>query len=800
MRASAALALGLCLSAIIPVQASEPAFGREVVPLLYKLGCSGGQCHGAFAGRGNFRLSLFASDPEADIKEVIGPLGRRVNPQRPDDSLLLLKPTGRVPHGGGVRLLPHSDEYRLLREWIAAGAPFDPAMEVKVRSIRFEPPSVVVSVGDEPVSVRVVAHLADGRELDVTRLARFEAYDPSIATVSATGQIRAERDGDASVLAHYAGEIAYTLVLVPRHSTDGLVFPDEPLTDPIDRMIVDKLRKLNVVPSGLCSDAEFLRRAWLDITGQLPPPHDVRRFLADTSPDKRSRKIDELLQHPLHAAVWATKLCDITGADNRVMYDKAVCEFHDWYRNKLERNVPWDEIVKGVIGATTADYRSIDELRAEEARIQEERKRQAAAKKTGTEAKPEKDMQFPDDAVYREPWRHGYGTRNTLDTFFLNNKFRVQAGPDKGKFDPKQAALHVATAFLGVRLDCAECHKHPHDRWTQADFFGFAAAFSYLGRGVDPALRAQNIQHVNGIYPTTVPVITFLDPKTGEPVPPKILGSATIEVKAGVDPRLEVWRWMVSRDNPYFARAIVNRVWAHYFGRGLVDPVDALSFANPPSHPDVLDDLVRDFIEHRYDLRHLHRRILNTRAYQRSWQTNVTNAKDERNLSRRTLRRLSAEQVLDALAQATGTPIDLKPVYSGDPNRKFNRSVEFPLSRPGGADAYVLKIFDKPQRTQSCDCERAVTPNLSQALYFYNDAALIERITHPEGRLAKLLAEISDDDRLLEELYLATLSRLPSEAERKRSIEHLKSAQSRAEGFEDLFWSLLNRREFLVNH
>src|SRR5581483_4200479 len=281
---------------------------------------------------------------------------------------------------------------------------------------------------------------------------------------------------------------------------------------------------------------------------------------------------------------------------------------------------------------------------------------------------------------------------------------------------------------------------------------------------------------------------------------PRVLGGHTLKLNPGDDPRLEVWKWMVSPENPYFARSIVNRIWAYYFGRGLIDPVDALSAGNPPSHPEVLEELVQDFVKHKYDLRHLHRRILNLAAYQRSWQTNATNAKDERNYSHRLLRRMSAEQMVDAVAQVTGTPVELKPVYSGDPNRPFDRSIEYPLSRPGGPDSYLLKIFDKPQRTQSCDCERAETPNLSQALYFYNDQALINKITAKEGRLEKLLAAIADDGKLLEELYLLSLNRMPTQDERDRAKRYLATAASRSEGFEDILWSLLNRREFMVCH
>jgi hypothetical protein len=637
-------------------------------------------------------------------------------------------------------------------------------------------------VGATPPAAKVIATLSDGKEVEVTHLTRFEVYDPTIATIDGTGKVTGHRGGDTHILAHYAGQVGFTIALVPREPS--IVFPNEKLSDAIDRMIAEKLRQLNIVPSPIANDTDFLRRATLDVTGQLPMPDEVRKFLADTRNDKRSRKIDELLKHPLHAAVWATELCDITGMDNRVLYDRAVCNAHDWYRNKLDANLAWDKIVEGVLTATAADNRTDDEIQQAIKQAVEDRKK------------------FGDGGALpdpKTPWKNGYALRNTLDVFFDNNKFRVQAGPDKGKIDPGPIALHAATAFVGVRLECAECHKHPHDRWTQQDFQGFTAAFSFIQRGVDPKLRARKV-NLQGIHVSEQPLMVYKDPATGEPIGPRVLGGTEIAMKDGVDPRRDVLKWMLSKENPYFARAIVNRVWAHYMGRGLIDPVDSLSAANPPSHPDVLDELCRDFVGHKYDLRHLHRRILNLAAYQRSWETNATNARDERNYSHRVLRRMSAEQALDAIAQVTGTPVQLAPVYSGDPNRKPERSVEYPLSRPGGADSYVLKIFDKPQRTQSCDCERGEAPNLSQALYFYNDGALIEKITDPKGRLTGLLKEVLDDGKLLEEMYLLALSRMPTNTERDRAKEHLMSSKSRSEGFEDLLWSLFNRREFLVMH
>ena len=767
-------------------RAEEPLFGREIVPMLYKLGCSSGSCHGSFSGKGGFRLSLFASDPDADYREVRGILGRRINLQNADESLILQKPSGKVPHEGGLKLPPNSEEYRVLKRWIESGTPYSPEKEGRVASVRVDPPEFLAKVDAAPTTLKVFAKMVDGSEREVTRFVRFEPFDTTIAEVNPQAQVAGLRSGDTHILAHYAGQIGYTFALVPQVLAKDIKFPEEKLPDAVDRMIAGKLKKLNIVPTPLADDLTFLRRVHLDVTGQLPMPEDIRKFLADNSPNKRARVIDELLVHPLHAAVWATKLCDITGADNRVLYDQAVSNAHDWYRNKLTANWPWDKIVRGVLTASAADGRSVEDLSAEVKRIQEERKQ-----------KLPKEEKKKDPAV--KPWESGYALRNTLDVFFDNNKFRVQAGPDRGQIDPQPIALHASTAFLGVRLECAECHKHPHDRWSQEDFLGFTLSFAYINRGVDPRLKMKKVSYA-GVHATDAPLPFFAKMVEGKVSGPRVLGGQPITVQPDGDPRLEVWKWMTGPDNPYFARSIVNRVWAYYFGRGLIDPVDALSAGNPPSHPDVLEELVQDFVKHKYDLRHLHRRILNTAAYQRGYETNPTNAKDERNYSHRLLRRMSAEQVVDAVAQATGTPVQLAPVYSGDPNRPFARSIEYPLSRPGGADSYVLKIFDKPQRTQSCDCERAETPNLSQSLYFYNDQALINKITAKDGRLEKLLASQADNEKLLEELYLLTLSRLPAGDERQRAQRYLATAGSRAEGFEDLLWSLLNRREFLVNH
>lgn len=777
-----ATVLGLTLLAAPPVAADPPEFGRHVTPLLYKLGCSAGGCHGAFAGKGGFRLSLFAGQADSDYANVRGGFGRRVNPLEPDKSLLLLKPSGAIEHGGGVRLKAGSREYQIFKEWIVAGATFDSAKESAVVAVRVEPATFTLLKGAKPQALRVLAKLADGREEDVTFFTRFESLDPSIAAVAVEGTVTGRRNGDTPVLAHYAGQIGFATAVVPGVLPVGMKFPEEDLHDPVDKMLVARLKLLNIVPSPRAGDLEFLRRAHLDTIGQLPTPDEVRQFLSDKSPDKRARRIEELLKHPLHAAVWAGKMCDMIGADDRFIAD-GVYSFHDWFRNKFENNVPWDKIAHGVLCATAADGRSPEQ-------IQEALKLAAEERKKAKEKKP-----APTDPKVK-PWQSGYALRNTLDVFY-GNLINQQTVNNKRIVDSRRIALRVAHTFLGVRLECAQCHKHPNDRWSQADFLSFSAAFSHIDYGVDPELKAKKA-NLAGTHPTLKPAELFFDPDTGAALPPRVLGGHTIDMKPGVDARAEVWKWLVSEKNPYFARAIVNRVWEHYLGRGLIEPADAQAAANPPSHPDVLDELVRDFIEHKYDLRRLENRILNTFAYQRGYVTNATNAKDERNFSHRLLRRLNAEQALDSIAQATGTPVKIGKRFASV--RDGVKAAELALSRVGGDDGYVLQIFGRPLRTQNCDCERSSAASLSQTLFLYIDEKLIGKINDPKGRLAALLKDTKDDRKVVEELYLATVTRPPTASELDRTLQHVRTAASRQEGFQDVLWSLLNRHEFLMNH
>jgi hypothetical protein len=776
-------------------------FSRHVVPVLYKQGCSGGTCHGSFAGKGGFQLSLFASRADLDERAVRQDgFGRRIDVQQPETSLLLQKPSTRVAHGGGLRLPVGSREYALLRTWIEQGALYDASSAASIESVRVEPTSMNVSPGGLSEPLKVLAKLADGHEEDVTWLCKFESLDPSVASMDEQARLVGGQPGDVAVLAHYAGHVAYTIAIVPAEQIAGVEFPVETHSDVVDELLVAKLRRLNIVPSPACTDEEFLRRARLDITSTLPTPEEVRTFLADTSPTKRSQLIDRLLADPLHNALWATKLCDMFGADNRFLNP---IPFHDWFRNKLERNIGWDQIAYGILCATAADDRTNEEINADNAIAAAQRK---IAKLEAEQLKARAGVGDPPEPVEIDTtpaWRRGYGTRKTLDEMYSALKFqrtlRDEEGNSQGRIlDSPAVALQLSNALLGLQLTCAQCHKHPYDKWSQSDFYGLASVFTYLRRGQDPVLKEQKVR-INGIYVGTEPSEVFTVPGTGDPIGPQSLGGQPIEIVAGTDPRRQVWEWMISPEKPYFARAIVNRVWAHYFKRGLFEPVDSQSAANPPSHPEVLDELARDFVAHKYDLRHLHRRILHLNAYARSWRTNPGNAMDERNFSHRILRRLTAEQLVDSISQITDTAPALTKVYSGE-IRENARVIEMAMSRFRGDDWHTLTIFGKPLRVQVCDCERSSAPSLSQVMYLYNDESLLERLSDEKGRLKGLLASEPDDAKLLTELYLWTLGRRPTDTEQNQTAAYLQTTPTREAGFEDVLWTLLNRQEFLVNH
>jgi hypothetical protein len=757
-------------------------FERHVAPLLGKMGCNAGACHGSFQGKGGFYLSLFGYSPEKDYFALTRDgMGRCVNPSDPDHSLMLLKATGQVAHEGGKRFDKKSWQYAVIRDWIAQGRQRD-SRTGAVKRIEISPKEHLFQKPGDTAALTVTVEFTDGARVDLTPFCDFRVKDDSIAEVSSQGIVRCLRPGDTPIIVSYRGNLVTARVLIPASVDKGFVYPQVPEANYIDTEVFAKLRRLNIVPSDLAGDAEFLRRVTLDTIGDLPSPNEARAFLADSRADKRARKIDELVHHPMHAALWATKFCDITGADINEMDGppelraKRAKMWHDWFRLRVADNTPYDQIIHGVLCATSREGHEIGRWIADEIVL--------------------------DDAA-RKGFDAPYAERTSLDLFWR------RTGPEDF-FPLESMAERSAAAFLGVRLECAQCHKHPFDRWTQMDYRAFANVFAQVQFGSSPEVTAAADQLLNerrDLPPEkrgpTIPRLREVfvdnhglrrlsDPETHGELKAKALGGPEIDYQG--DAREKLFRWMTERDNPLFARAVVNRVWALYFGAGLVDPVDSISVANPPSNERLLGALARDFVDHRYDLRHLERTILTSRVYQLTAVPNATNGQDHTNYSHAQPRRLMAEVVMDALTTALGTVEDF-----GNDAPKGARAIEVASNRVQSANArQVFRIFGRPTRTATCDCERPAEPAVPQTLFLMSDPALLKKIGN--GRLKKLLAETKSDEEVLDELFLATLSRPPTEKEKTAALAHIDKSADRRNAFVETLWALINTREFILNH
>jgi hypothetical protein len=756
-------------------------FERHVMGVFGRMGCNSGSCHGSFQGKGGFRLSLFGYDPAKDYLALTREAeGRRLNCVDPDNSLLLLKATGQVPHEGKTRFSRDSWAYQLLRDWIAAGARRRPGSGTIVK-ITINPAEYIFDRPGQTGQLQVKATFADGTTETLTSLCDFRTNDEAVVEVMPLGRLRAVRPGDTVVVVSYRSYVVPVRVLVPFAAKANFYYPDIPQVNFIDREVFAKLRRLNIVPSELSSDTEFLRRVTLDTIGTLPSPQEVRAFLADTHPDKRARKIDELLAHPMHAALWATKFCDITGNNTDALENPPQRKiqlsqmWHDWFRKRLAANVPYDEIVRGVLCATSRDGLSPEEY----------------------------VKQVKETEAVTSGFNSVYANRASLDLFWR----RQQQVPIE------QWAEKTAAAFLGIRLECAQCHKHPFDRWTQADYRAYANIFSRVSFGVSPeaqkVFRRENDERRKRRNDKKTPPLaplrevflaksgrTLPDPDTNQPLPARALDGPVIPLDNGKDPRQILFEWMRAPDNPWFARSFVNRVWGHYFGRGIVHPVDDFSLANPPSNPQLLDALAKDFIASKYNIRALERKILLSRTYQLTSVPNETNRHDHTNYSHSALRPLMAEVMVDVLNAALGTTEKFGPEMPDG-----SRAIEVGASRVQNASVnYAFRIFGRPPRTTACDCQRAQEPSLPQKLYLMADPSILQKMQAPQGRVARLLATEKDDDKVLDELFLASVSRLPTAKERAWFAEHRAQVKDRRSAFLATLWALINTPEFVFNH
>ncbi len=780
-----------------------PDFRRHVVTLLGRLGCNGRACHGSFQGQGGFRLSLFGYDFTADHEALAGGDAPRVNLDQPPTSLILQKPTLAIDHEGGERFKTKGWEYRLLSRWIESGAPQYQPDSAELLDLHITPTEIVFDRAGQTAQLNVVAEWADGTREDVTPLCRFRTNDESMATVSLSGQVTACGKGDTHVVAFYDNGTTAVPVLQPVSDRLGSQYPRVLTPTKVDELVVAKLRKLGIVPSVVCTDAEFLRRVSLDMTGTLPMPDEVESFLANRSPDKRARKIDELLERPTYAAWWTTRLCDWTGnseqnlpvgGEQALRPDKSK-QWYDWIYRRIADNVPYDQLVEGIVLATNRTPGQTD------------------------------DEYFAEmSAYFRTKDPADFAARKTMPYFW-----------SAGRETPPQA-LRFSYAFLGIRLECAECHKHPYDQWTKDDFEQFKAFFVGVHYTEAARARGADMRKTLGLTAdqdsgdfknlfarlahegTIVPWKEVVAPNpsrnksrtasrktvNGRVITPKLLGGEEVIAEQYDDPREPLMQWLRRPDNPYFARALVNRVWADYFGVGIVDPPDDMNLANPPSNEPLLAYLAHEFAVHGYDLKWLHREIANSRTYQLSWRPNETNELDERNFSRALVRRLPAEVAYDALLHATAAS---EPMHNMHHDLAVVRDraigVTSGLARFDGS--YAVNLFGKPARAINCDCERSSEPSLLQTVYLRNDAEMLGMMDRNDGWLrevfpAKSKAATIDEETLIRNVYLRTVCRPPTDDELSIARESLSESTNTADGVRNLLWAMLNTKEFILNH
>lgn len=748
-------------------------FVRDVEPVLAKAGCNMTACHGSPAGKGGFKLSLFGYEPELDHAAIArNDDGKRVNLKNPAESLLLKKSTMAVPHAGGPRFKVNSPEYRALVGWIKAGAPGLSEFEARVQKLEVIPDQPWMSAPKARQRLIVTAILTDGTAHDVTDKVLFSSNDDAIAAVDGDGMVTANRAGETAIMVRYLGQVGVTRIAVlPSWKLEK--YPVVESRNFIDEHVQAKLKKLRVVPSDLCTDSEFIRRAYLDVCGIIPPSDEVRKFVADRAPNKREKLVDELLARPEFVDLWTTRWND-TLRNNPRLTRLGLSSYYTWIRKQVESNRPYDEWVRELItasGRNTEREVSVSDLPPN---LQSRRGVEVLLRGINQTAP------------------------NPAANYFVISR------------DPLDVTAATSQIFLGTRLECARCHNHPFERWTQDDFYGMAAFFAGI------QVRGQNqIPQVVAMNPRSGSV---RHPKTNEVVEPQTLDRADIKMETGSDKRVALANWLASRDNPLFSKAIVNRIWGHYFGRGIVEPVDDMRVTNPAANPELLDALAKDLTTHNFDLKSTHRAILLSRTYQQSSKPNSYNREDTSNFARFYPKRMMAEQLFDSISQATGIflsapggrnrrpalPGPLRGILDAMPANP-QRVMQFPFvggnnGRGGGDLGVFLDTFGKPRREAVCECERSADGNINQALTLINGNEVNQKISAPFGKVQMLIRRARNAQEVIEEMYLSALSRLPTPDELREADGLIRAAKTPGEGAEDLMWSLLNSREFLFNH
>lgn len=703
---------------VVDSQADQPvSFQLDVMPVFMKAGCNMGSCHGAARGKDGFRLSLFGFDPQGDHYRLTREIsGRRINLALPHESLLVEKSAGIVPHTGGKRFEKGSELYNTLIRWLEAGAPNDQTEPPKVVSVELYPKNAVLNGADATQRLTVRAKYSDGTDRDVTSLAYFSTNNDNSAEVSPEGIVTAGERGEAFLMARFETHtVGSHFIVLPKDFK--FEWPNVPENNYVDTLINNKLKKLRIVPSELCTDEEFVRRAYLDIIGVLPTVEEYNTFMQNPASNKREQLVDDLLNRKEFVELWVMKwaeLLQIRTVNNRVSY-KSMLRYYNWLQERIQNNVPMDKMVQELLAANGGTF------------------------------------------------------ANAATNYY------------QAEQDTLKTTENVAQVFMGMRIQCAQCHNHPFDRWTMDDYYSFAAFFSQIGRkrGEDPR---ELIIYNRGSGDVRHPV----DNRVMEP---KFLGGAVPDVK-GKDRREVMAKWLASPENPYFATNLANIVWAHFFGRGIIHEVDDVRVSNPAVNPELLDELGQRFTDYNYDFKKLVRDICTSRTYQLSTKTNETNASDDRNFSHAMLRRVRAEMLLDSITQVT----DTKNKFQGLPLGA--RAVQI---ANGNTSTYFLTTFGRATRETVCSCEVKVEPNLSQALHLLNGDTVNNKIQ--QGQLIdRELKAGKKPEQVLEDLYIRCLTRKPTEKERASLMAVLAESNEPQAVLEDVFWALLNSREFLFNH
>jgi len=697
--------------------AERVSFNYGTLVALSKQGCNSGACHGSPSGKGGFRMSLRAYDPTVDMTTLVREsFNRRTNVFEPENSLLLKKPLMEVAHGGGRRIRKGDPSYGILRDWVAQGCQIDPPDAPTCVKVEVYPRQRILHRPAHTQQLHVLAHFSDGSIKDITELAAFSSSDEAVATVDANGFVVGQDRGEAAILVRYLEKIETAYIMFLKE-IPGFAWNNPPEQNYVDKFVFEKLRQLQILPSDLCTDEEFVRRVYLDVIGELPSVSEVDAFLTSQDPQKRAALVNSLLDRPEYADFWALKWSDLLRLRNNKVTPSGVHKFYHWVVNALRTNMPYDRFARELLTSAGSTF------------------------------------------------------DNPAANFF------------RTATDTNDCTETTSQLFLGIRIQCAKCHNHPFERWTQDNYYGIGAFFNRVQR--KPSARPEE----QVIFVARAGEVT--QPRTGKQMKPWLPLTGDADLPGEDDRRQILVDWLVKADNPFFAKVEVNRLWGHLLGRGIVEPVDDFRDSNPPSSAALLDALAKDFVAHGFDRKHILRTILNSRTYQLSSRKNDFNKSDTKYFSHARTRLLSAEQLLDAICQVTAVPEK----YAGLP--AGTRATQLPSP---DVDNYFLKVFGQPARETACQCERSSESNLSQALQMINGPLVHGKVRDENNRLKLMLKAGKTTPDVITELYLAAFSRKPSEPEMTAAANHVTASGDQVRGLEDVCWALLNANEFLFQH